>query len=133
MMTLVYDGACPFCNNYISKQRLEAVYGPVTLLDARSDDPRLIFYWQQGYPLDDGMLLDHDGLILFGADALSYLARLSDPRSPFALMNRVLKIGFLSRLFYPLFQSLRRVALFLRRRGPLRQPPITDAIKHKAG
>ena len=77
MMTLIYDGSCPFCNSYIRKQRLEAITGPITLLDARSDDPRLLVYWQQGYPLDEGMLIDHDGTITFGADALAYLARLT--------------------------------------------------------
>ena len=133
MITLIYDGSCPFCNSYIRKQRLEAITGPITLLDARSDDPRLLVYWQQGYPLDEGMLIDHDGTIAFGADALAYLARLTQPRSLGAGINTILKIRPIARLLYPFFKILRRIALFVRGIGPLRQPPIKEAMKHKAG
>ena len=86
MLTLVYDGACPFCTHYVLKQRIEAAYGPLILLDARSEDPRLLPYWAQGYPLDEGMLLDHDGTIRFGDAALAALARLS--RSTGSLNNQ---------------------------------------------
>ena len=133
MITLIYDGDCPFCNNYISKQRLEATSGPVALINARSDDPRLLVYWQQGYPLDEGMLVDHDGTITFGAEALAYLASLTQPRSVFTAINKILKIRPIAHLLYPVFKLLRRIALFIRGIGPVRQPPIKEAMKHKAG
>ena len=133
MITLVYDGACPFCSSYIGKQRLEAAYGPVILLDARSQDPRLITYWQQGYLLDEGMILDHDGVIYFGAEALARIAFLTQSERRVRGINQFLQHRTVSKLLYPLFKRMRKMALYFNGAGPLRQPPITDAIKHKAG
>ena len=133
MITLVYDGACPFCSAYIHKQHIEAIYGPLILLDARSADPRVMAYWQQGYPLDAGMLLDHDGLILFGAEALARLAELEHSATGSLGLNLILQRKDLAKLLYPIFKIMRRIALFVRGTGPLRQPPIKEAIKHKAG
>ena len=133
MLTLVYDGACPFCTHYVLKQRIEAAYGPLILLDARSEDPRLLPYWAQGYPLDEGMLLDHDGTIRFGDAALAALARLSRQTGPFARINRLLEQPKISQLLYPAFKLLRRAALWARGTGPLHQPPMSEAVKHKAG
>ena len=133
MLTLIYDGACPFCNHYVLKQQIEATYGPLILLDARCDDPRLMPYWLQGYPLDEGMLLDHDGDIFFGDAALAALAALSQRTGPFARINHFFAKPRISRALYPAFKALRRIALWSRRIGPLRQPPMTEAMKHKAG
>jgi predicted DCC family thiol-disulfide oxidoreductase YuxK len=133
MLIIVYDGACPFCNHYIQKQRIEDEYGPLILLDARSADERLMVYWQQGYPLDEGMLLDRDGVILFGPDALAALAKMSRVGSPLSCMNQLLAKQKFSRFIYPVFKKLRRVALFFKRTKPLHHPPIIEATKHKAG
>ena len=133
MITIIYDGACPFCSHYVLKQKIEAQLGPLTLLDARSGDDRLLPYWVEGYALDEGMLIDHHGQISFGDAALSKLATLSQEAGPFAHINRLLAYQRISRFFYPLFKVLRRLALWVRGYGPLRQPPMTEAMKHKAG
>ena len=133
MLTLIYDGACPLCNHYALKKRIESAFGPLILLDARSSDPRLMAYWLQGYLLDEGMLLDQDGHIFFGDAALAQLAQLSQKTGPFALLNHLLARPLISRMLYPAFKTARRVALWLRGSGPLRQPPMTEAMKHKAG
>ena len=133
MLTIIYDGACPFCSHYVLKQQIEAAHGPLILLDARSGDERLLPYWQQGYALDEGMLIDHHGEIAFGDAALSKLAALSQQAGPFARVNRLLSHQSVSRFFYPFFKIVRRMALWVRGYGPLRHPPMTEAMKHKAG
>ena len=37
--TIVYDGLCIYCNNYVKMLRLKDSIGSVSLIDARSDDP----------------------------------------------------------------------------------------------
>lgn len=133
MLTIIYDGACPFCSHYVIKQQIEAQHGPLILLDARSEDERLLPYWVKGYALDEGMLIDHNGQIAFGEAALSVLATLSQQAGPFARVNRLFARQGISRLFYPFFKVMRRMALWVRGYGPLRHPPMTDAMKHKAG
>ncbi len=133
MLTIIYDGACPFCSHYVLKQQIEAAHGPLILLDARSGDERLLPYWQQGHALDEGMLIDHHGEIAFGDAALSQLAALSQQAGPFARVNRLLSHQSVSRFFYPIFKIVRRMALWVRGYGPLRHPPMTKAMKHKAG
>ena len=103
------------------------------LAHPQGGDERLLPYWVEGYALDEGMLMDHHGQISFGDAALSKLATLSQEAGPFAHVNRLLAYQRISRFFYPLFKVLRRMALWVRGYGPLRQPPMTEAMKHKAG
>ena len=127
MITLIYDGACPFCASYIHKQHIEAAFGPVILLDARSHDPRLIPYWQSGYDLDQAMLLDQDGVICTGAEALSKLTYLLATAQKRTLLHYLLAQAPIARSLYPLFAVMRRAALWVKRRKRLYPPSSTEA------
>lgn len=41
-MVVIYDGECPFCRSYVSLMALRDRVGQVDLVDARSNDPRVI-------------------------------------------------------------------------------------------
>ena len=74
---IVYDGECVFCANYVRFLKLKDAIGPVELLDARSDDPRVKRYWSDGYDLNQGMLFIHRGRTYHGDEAINVLAGLS--------------------------------------------------------
>jgi predicted DCC family thiol-disulfide oxidoreductase YuxK len=41
LLTVIYDGECPFCANYVRLYRLRQLVGRVQLVDARGNDPVL--------------------------------------------------------------------------------------------
>ena len=61
MLTIVYDGDCPFCSDYISRLKLQTHCGPITLINAREQSPSVAAYWHAGFDLDQGMVAVLDG------------------------------------------------------------------------
>ena len=126
-LLIVYDGACPFCTAYVSLLRLRESM-QVELLSARSADERVDEFLALGYRLDDGMLVQLDGLIYVGAEAMHLLAIISNQHG---ILNRMQHFVFsrkwLARLLYPLLRLGRRLVLLIRR-----VPLIEDAQgRHK--
>jgi predicted DCC family thiol-disulfide oxidoreductase YuxK len=126
-LLIVYDGACPFCTAYVSLLRLRERM-QVELLSARSADVRINEFLALGYRLDDGMLVQVDGLIYVGAEAMHQLAIISNQHG---ILNRMQRFVFsrkwLAHLLYPLLRLGRRLVLVIRR-----VPLIEDASgRHK--
>ena len=114
MILIIYDGACPFCRAYVRLHRLRETIGPVELLSARDTDVRIAHYQQQGFDLDQGMLVVMGDVVHSGADALHVLASCSTSFGWFNRCNRwFFRSRRLSRLIYPILKAGRRIALFL--------------------
>jgi predicted DCC family thiol-disulfide oxidoreductase YuxK len=121
---IIYDGDCIFCQNYVRLVRLREAIGPVDLVDARSDDPRVTPYRELGYDLNEGMLFVWRGSVHHGSDAIHLLARLSTASGWFNSINGFLfSSSLVARLLYPFLKIGRRVTLFVRGKTPLRWPP----------
>jgi predicted DCC family thiol-disulfide oxidoreductase YuxK len=112
-VTIVYDGACPFCSDYVRYQDLKARAETVELVDARADAQALDRYGIPAGDLEDGMVVIVDGVQHRGAAAVHALSNLS--RTPgrwwvalVAFASRPLAI---SRLLYPVLKLGRRIAL----------------------
>lgn len=119
---VIYDGECVFCQNYVKLVRLRETVGRVELLDARSGDPRVAAYWQQGYDLNEGMLFVHRGRVFHGHEAVSVLAQLSTDSGWFNRLNSaVLSNQRSAALLYPFLKLGRRATLMLRGRRLLKQ------------
>lgn len=120
-MLIIYDGDCPFCRAYTRMLRLRQLGVSVEMLSARTDDPRILAYWQQGYDLNAGMLVDLNNQVYAGADAMQVLASCSSGSD---LFNRLHYAIFSRRRFaallYPLLKLGRRITLLL-----LRVPPLS--------
>jgi predicted DCC family thiol-disulfide oxidoreductase YuxK len=115
VILIIYDGACPFCRAYVWLLRLQQETGPVELLSARDADPRIVQYQQQGYDLDQGMLVVISGVVHAGAEAMQVLALCSTPAGWFNRCNRLIfSSARLSRWLYPVLRAGRRIALRLR-------------------
>ena len=97
--------------------------GPVELLDARSDDPRVKAYWRDGYDLNQGMLFVHGGRTYHGDEAINVLASLSSDSTVFNRINGlVLSNRKSAELLYPLLKLGRRFVLLLRGKKLLSHP-----------
>ncbi|MEM1191170.1 MAG: DCC1-like thiol-disulfide oxidoreductase family protein [Pseudomonadota bacterium] len=117
---LVYDGDCPFCNEYVKLLRLRASVGPVELVDARSEHPIVGDLHARGFDLNEGIAFLNEGVIHYGDAAVTHLALLS---SPVGLFNRwnaaVFKRPTVAALVYPLLKSGRRLTLRVLGRSPI--------------
>ena len=129
LVLIIYDGVCPFCSAYAKFLRLQQSVGPVELLSARADDPRIEQYVSAGYELDEGMLVVADGQVQAGADAVHWLA-LHSPADTLIekLYSAVFRRKALAHGLYPLAKLGRRAWLALRGR-----PLIRDARQQGSG
>lgn len=119
---VVYDGACIFCQNYVRLLRLQQSVGPVELLDARSEDPRIAEFQAKGYDLDEGMLFIRNGRIYHGHDAVNALALLSSSSGFFNRLNSLLlSRRSIAKFTYPFLKAGRRITLWVRGRPLIAQ------------
>lgn len=129
MPTIIYDGQCPFCSDYVSKLQLEHTVGKVELIDARTDPELVTKLKNQGYELDKGMVFIQDGNYYFGHDAIHRLALLSTNSGWFNRFNNWLfSIKLLAFFIYPLLRLGRNSTLLLMGREPIQQDATRQAL-----
>ncbi|MEM9311940.1 MAG: DCC1-like thiol-disulfide oxidoreductase family protein [Pseudomonadota bacterium] len=122
MISVYYDGECPFCTQYVRMVRLQRT-SEVRLIDLREDEALRARFEAEGYDLDGGMVVDDRGARYSGDKAVSYMAALSTPSDAFNRLNRwIFSQGALAAALYPVMRAGRWVALFL-----LNRPLISDA------
>jgi predicted DCC family thiol-disulfide oxidoreductase YuxK len=114
-LRIVYDGACPFCSDYVRYQRLDRAAESIELIDARTRPEVLA---AEGIPrgaLEDGMVVIVDGRQHHGADAVHLLSTLSEsPESWWVRSVAVVsRSGSAARVLYPVLRMGRRAALAL--------------------
>ena len=116
--TVVYDGDCPFCSQYLGLLQLHETLGPVDLVNARDGGPLVNDIYRCGFDLNEGMVLVLNGVFYHGPDCIHRLALLSTPINSFNRLNRWLFASpNASRVLYPLLRAGRNIVLvFLNRR-----------------
>ena len=123
MITIIYDGDCPLCNDYINRLRLVESCGAVQLTDARAESALTRSYWARGYNIDEGMIVVIGDAIYFGAEAATALARLSSNSTLFnRIYHWILSHRTIAKLVYPLMKVCRRIALRIKGRKGLANP-----------
>ncbi|MEM7363574.1 MAG: DCC1-like thiol-disulfide oxidoreductase family protein [Pseudomonadota bacterium] len=108
---IVYDKQCPVCDQYCL---LAEKHTPqeVTLIDARQSSELMNEITRRGLDIDDGMVVEVDGVLHYGADAIHALALLSPRSGVFNFVNRVMfQNAKVARFMYPLLRSCRNVLL----------------------
>lgn len=125
-VTLIYDGACPFCTQYARYVKLKDAVGSVRLIDARAGGSEVEAAWSK-YDLDNGMLAQIDGQMYYGDDALHVLALLSSRSGFFNKMNYFLfRNRALARVAYPFLRGGRNLALLLKGEKQMKAKRETD-------
>jgi predicted DCC family thiol-disulfide oxidoreductase YuxK len=113
-MQLVYDRECPVCAAYCHS--LKAALPGLRLVNAREDTPILREITRRGLDIDEGMVLEAEGEIFYGAAALQALAA----RATGGARSRVNRWVFgslrRSRILYPALRSARNGLLKILRR-----------------
>ena len=91
-LVFIYDGQCPFCNQFAALLELKSGIPDIQVKNARELPPEL----PSGYDMDiKGAILLKDGEMLHGAKAINFIcSRISNPSS--ALL-RILTMTFSSK------------------------------------
>ncbi len=112
-MIFIYDGECPFCNQFAELLELKSNLPQIQIKNARDNPPEV----PKGYDMDiQGAILWKDGQILNGARALNYVC--SEIKEPSDSLLNLLSVIFSSNqranLIFPFLLLARRIALFLK-------------------
>lgn len=111
-ITVVYDGECPFCSNYVRFHRLRRNLGSVGLINAREHLDDVECARKAGLNLDDGMLVFWRDQIYSGGDAIFILTSLGAPGGLFNILNRIIfSNAVVARALYPILRAGRNFAL----------------------
>lgn len=118
MVRILYDGACPFCVNYVRFTRLRDRVGVVELIDAREAGEMVLTYAERGHFIDESFIVDTGDAVLTHGAALGYIHGKLAPRwtgLPYLTNARMLEA------IYPSLRAMRNGTLRL-----LGTPPIQD-------
>ena len=111
-VAIVYDGECPFCQQFTRLLRLRANIGRVRLIDARGGDPLVAEVVKRGYDLDQGMIVTIGDEYYHGAEAMHVLAMLSTRAGWFNRFNfYVFRSKRVAAMLYPILRTGRNLAL----------------------
>ena len=112
-LQIVYDGACPFCDDYVRYQRLQAASDRLELFDARSHPEVLAEHAISPAHLEDGMVVIVDGRQHHGAEAVHALSLLTQPPAKWwvRIVAAIGRSRTLARISYPFMRLGRRIAL----------------------
>ncbi|MDA8870109.1 DUF393 domain-containing protein [Rhizobiaceae bacterium] len=124
-ITVVYDGECPFCSRYATMLRLRRSFGPVRLVDARSDDPTAL-QARRLFDLDEGMAALIAGHWYHGADCVHVLA-LASGQTTWAnwLIGAIFANSRRASILYPFLRFGRNASLALLGRKKLGKAALT--------
>lgn len=113
-LVIYYDGACPFCKNYVRILRIREAIGTIQLINLRDDSQSKTKLESMGIDLDEGMVANHNGKYYHGADCVQFLALLSSPSGVFNKMNKaILSNPTRANVLYPVMRSGRNTLLKL--------------------
>ena len=124
----IYDGECPFCNHFSQLLELKNSIPSLQILDGRKNLEHLTQLYREGYDLNKGAILIHNGEIKHGADAINWIC--SELKEPNDSLLEILRILFTARkrskLLFPILLWGRRISLTIK--GKVWQP-VNDNIQ----
>lgn len=113
---ILYDGECFFCSRYMQLLALRKRGYDVDIINAREPHPLATQARSEGYDLHKGMLVWHQGVVHYAADAMHYLASLPAAHEKLALRihHYIFSHHYVARMLYPLLVLLRNMHLRIR-------------------
>ena len=115
VLTLVYDGGCPFCRHFALRSELTSGIPDLEIRDGRSETALRHQLHQRGMNLANGAVLLEGDQAWHGSAAIAELSRRMRPGDPLLqLLRSVFKEESRSTALYPGLLLARRIALALR-------------------
>ena len=111
--TFIYDGECPFCNNFAELLEIKSKINNIKILDGRKNLSIIKSLLEKGYDLDKGAILLKDNDIFHGSNAINTICKeIKNPSSNLLkILSSVFKSNKRTKFFFPLLLRARRFAL----------------------
>ena len=115
LLTLIYDGGCPFCREFALLSELKAGVPDLRIVDGRADHAIRQELNALGLPLRNGAVLIEGEQRWHGSEAIAELSRRMKPSDPLLkLLARLFCDDQRSARAYPALLMARRIALTTR-------------------
>ena len=115
LLTLIYDGGCPFCRDFALRSELQAGVPNLRIVDGRADHNLRRALNALGLPLRNGAVLIEGEQKWHGSEAIAELSRRMKPSDPLLrMLARLFADNQRSALAYPALLAARRLALATR-------------------
>tara|TARA_B000000441_G_scaffold121407_1_gene96512 strand:+ start:290 stop:676 length:387 start_codon:yes stop_codon:yes gene_type:complete len=115
LLTLIYDGGCPFCREFALRSELQAGIPNLRIVDGRADHSIRRELNAVGLPLRNGAVLLEGEQRWHGSEAIAELSRRMKPSDPLLkLLASLFSNNQRSALAYPALLAARRLALATR-------------------
>ena len=112
LLTLIYDGGCPFCRDFALRSELKAGVPQLRIVDGREDHSIRRELNALGLPLRNGAVLIEGEQRWHGSEAIAELSRRMQPSDPLlSLLARLFRDDHRAALVYPALLAARRMAL----------------------
>ena len=112
LLTLIYDGGCPFCREFALRSELKAGVADLQIVDGRADHNIRRELNALGLHLRDGAVLIEGEQRWHGSEAIAELSRRMKPSDPLLrLLAKLFCNDKRSALAYPALLAARRLAL----------------------
>lgn len=114
---LVYDKECPLCDAYCRMVRIDDSMGVLRLVNARDASQVMREITRRGLDIDQGMVLQVDDVLYYGADAINAVALMSSSSGAFNRMSRwIFGSSSRAKILYPVFRTCRNLFLKMMRK-----------------
>ena len=112
-LTFIYDGECPFCNQYAELLELKSKINKISILDGRKNPEIIKSLLEKGYDIDRGAILLKDDDIFHGAEAINKICnQINNPSGKLLkLLSNIFKSNKRTNLLFPFLVRARRLAL----------------------
>ena len=114
--TFIYDGKCPFCNQFAELLELKSKINNISIIDARKNPKLVKDLLKKGFDIDQGAILLNEDKIFHGYEAINTICKQID--NPSSNLLKILTLTFKStkraRLLFPFLVTARRLALISR-------------------
>ena len=115
LLTLIYDGGCPFCREFALRSELKAGVPNLRIVDGRTDHNIRRELNSLGLPLSNGAILIEGEQKWHGSEAIAELSRRMKPSDPLLrVLAKLFGDNQRSALAYPALLAARRLALATR-------------------
>ena len=112
-LTFIYDGECPFCNQFAELLELKSKINNISILDGRKNPKIISSLLKKGYDIDKGAILLEDDFIFHGAEAINKICnKINNPSGKLLkLLSNIFKSHKRTNLLFPFLVRARRFAL----------------------
>ena len=112
-LIFIYDGECPFCNQFAELLELKSKIKNITILNGRDNKKIIYDLLEKGYDIDKGAILLMDDEILHGAEAINTICKQINYPSGrlLKLLSSIFKSSKRTKFLFPLLLRARRFTL----------------------